>query len=50
VTAYRQSGVSIAALAISHAVNANIMRRWLNEYENSGRRQVIRFNPFGAPL
>jgi hypothetical protein len=50
VAAIRQSGVSIAAQASSHVVNANVLRCWLKEYENSGRRQLIRFDPFGAPL
>jgi hypothetical protein len=50
VAAYRQSGVSIVALTSSHAVNAYVLRRWLNEYENSGRRQLIRFDLFGVPL
>jgi hypothetical protein len=50
VAAYRQSGVSIVALTSSHAVNAYVLLRWLNEYENSGRCQLIRFDPFGVPL
>jgi transposase-like protein len=36
VAACQQPGVSIAALASSHAMNANVLHRWLKEHERSG--------------
>lgn len=33
VTACLQSGVSIAAVAMAHGVNANLLRRWVNDAE-----------------
>ncbi|MFZ3084323.1 transposase [Rhodoferax ferrireducens] len=39
VAACQQAGVSIAALAGSHAINANVLHRWLKEHARSGRHQ-----------
>jgi transposase len=33
VTACMQPGVSIAAVAMAHGVNANLLRRWVNDAE-----------------
>lgn len=49
VAACQQPGVSIAALASSHAMNANVLHRWLKEHEHSGCHQLIRADPSGAP-
>jgi transposase len=37
VAASRQPGVSIAAVAMSRGVNANLLRRWVAEAERDGR-------------
>ncbi len=29
-----QPGVSVSALALTHGLNANLLRRWINEYQN----------------
>ena len=34
--ACRQTGVSIAAVALSNGLNANLVRRWLTERDGSG--------------
>lgn len=46
----QQPGVSIAALANSHAMNANVLHRWLKEHQRSGRHQLISPRPSGAPV
>lgn len=33
VTACMQPGVSIAAVAMTHGINANLLRRWVNDAE-----------------
>lgn len=40
VAACQQPGASIAALAISHGMNANVLHRWLKEHAHSGCHQV----------
>lgn len=50
VAACQQPGVSIAALASSHAMNANVLHRWLKEHERSGCHQLIRAGSSGAAL
>ncbi len=50
VAACQQPGVSIAALASSHAMNANVLHRWLKEHEHSGRHQLLGSDPTGATL
>ncbi|KXS30465.1 MAG: Uncharacterized protein AWT59_3409, partial [Candidatus Gallionella acididurans] len=27
-------GVSVSAIALAHGVNANLLRRWINQYQN----------------
>ena len=50
VAACQQPGVSIAALASSHAMNANVLHRWLKEHEHSGRHQLLGSDPTGSTL
>lgn len=50
VAACQQPGVSIAALASSHAMNANVLHRWIKEHEHSGRHQLLGSDPTGATL
>jgi transposase len=50
VAACQQPGVSIAALASSHAMNANVLHRWIKEHEHSGRYQLLGSDPTGATL
>ena len=40
VAACGQPGVSIAALAGQHGMNANVLHRWLKEHQRSGRHQL----------
>ena len=40
VAACLQPGVSIAALAGQHQMNANVLHRWLKEHEHSGRHAL----------
>ena len=39
VAACLQPGTSIAALASSHGMNANVLHRWLTEHAHTGRHQ-----------
>jgi transposase len=50
VAACQQPGVSIAALANSHAMNANVLHRWIKEHEHSGRHQLLGSDPTGSTL
>ena len=45
VAACGQPGVSIAALAGQHAMNANVLHRWLKEHRLSGRHQLAVHGP-----
>ncbi|MEO3714642.1 transposase [Roseateles flavus] len=36
VRALQQPGVSMAAVAMAHGINANLLRRWVHEFANSG--------------
>jgi len=45
VAACGQPGVSIAALAGQHAMNANVLHRWLKEHHRSGRHQLVAHSP-----
>ena len=36
LTACKQPGASIAALALQHGMNANVLHRWLKEHDRSG--------------
>lgn len=37
VKASQQPGVSLAALALHHGLNANLLRRWVREHEREGK-------------
>ena len=41
VAACLEPGTSIAALASSHGINANVLHRWLKEHALTGRHQPI---------
>ncbi len=45
VAACQQPGASIAALAGSHGMNANVLHRWLKEHALDGRHQLKRSEP-----
>ncbi|APW35982.1 hypothetical protein RD110_01125 [Rhodoferax koreense] len=45
VAACLQPGTSIAALASSHGMNANVLHRWLKEHERTGCHQPIAPTP-----
>lgn len=47
VTACRRPGVSVAAVALAHGLNANLVRRWLKE--NTERLPVPR-RPMSSPI
>jgi|JI6StandDraft_1071083.scaffolds.fasta_scaffold44246_2 transposase-like protein len=40
VAACQQPGASIAGLASSHGMNANVLHRWLKEHARDGRHQL----------
>ena len=40
VAACQQPGASIAALALAHGMNANVLHRWIKEHARSGRHQI----------
>ena len=40
VAACQVPGASIAALARQHGMNANVLHRWLKEYQREGRHQL----------
>ena len=48
VAACGQPSVSIAALAGQHAMNANVLHRWLKEHHRSGRHQLAAHSPATA--
>lgn len=41
VAACRGPGVSIAAMALEHRLNANLLRRWVTEAEGNGEAGLI---------
>jgi transposase-like protein len=41
VAAAQQPGASIAALALQHGMNANVLHRWLKEHEQDARHQLV---------
>ena len=45
VAACQQPGVSIAALAGQHGMNANVLHRWLKEHAQSARHQLNPASP-----
>ncbi|MDO8773455.1 MAG: transposase [Burkholderiaceae bacterium] len=48
VAACQQPGVSIAAVAGQHAMNANVLHRWLKEHRRSGCHQLVNHSPAAA--
>jgi transposase-like protein len=46
VEACRGAGVSLAAVALAHGLNANLLRRWVLEYKAGGRTPT----PASTPL
>lgn len=48
VAACQPPGASIAALALRHGMNANVLHRWLKEYARSGRHQMTVSDSSGA--
>ena len=42
VAACAQPGMSMAAVAMAHGINANLLRRWVHEVEMKPRREVVR--------
>jgi transposase-like protein len=48
VAACQQPGVSIAAVAGQHAMNANVLHRWLKEHRRSGCHQLVAHSPASA--
>ena len=48
VVACAQPGASIAAVAGQHAMNANVLHRWLKEHHRSGRHQLAAHSPAAA--
>ena len=40
VAACQQPGASVAALAVQHGMNANVLHRWLKEHQHNGRHQL----------
>ena len=49
VAACQQPGASIAALASSQGMNANVLHRWLKEHAHSGCHQLIKQSRSVAP-
>ena len=48
VAACQQPGVSIAALAGQHAMNANVLHRWLKEHRLGGCHHLVAHSPAGG--
>ena len=48
LAACRQAGVSIAAVALSNGLNANLVRRWLNDVDVSGAAGAIQRTQVGT--
>ncbi|MEO6959676.1 MAG: transposase [Burkholderiaceae bacterium] len=40
VAACRQPGISVAAVSLSHGLNANLLRRWVVEHERFGHHDL----------
>ena len=49
VAACQQPGASIAALASSHDMNANVLHRWLKEHARTGCHQPIASQQLSTP-
>lgn len=50
VATCQQPGASIAAIALQHGMNANVLHRWLKEHERDGRHQLVGPDPLGASV
>ena len=44
VAACSQPGMSMAAVAMAHGINANLLRRWVHEAEMKPRSEVVHAN------
>ena len=42
VAAYQQPGASVAAVALQHGMNTNVLHRWLKEHQRSGCHQLAK--------
>ena len=50
VAACQQPGVSVAALAGQHGMNANVLHRWRKEHAQSARHQINPASPLPARM
>jgi transposase-like protein len=50
VATAKQPGASIAALALQHGMNANVLHRWLKEHEQDMRHQLVGLSSSGESL
>jgi len=50
VVAAKQPGASIAALALQHGMNANVLHRWLKEHELEARHQLVDLSSSGESV
>ena len=50
VVACQQPDASIAAIALQHGMNANVLHRWLKEHELDGRHRLIGPDPVGVAV
>lgn len=41
----QQPGVSVAGIALSHGINANVVRRWIPAYRNAAPKNLPAFIP-----
>lgn len=49
VAACQQPGASIAALALQHGMNTNVLHRWLKEYGQGRHRLTTATDPLADP-
>jgi transposase-like protein len=50
VVACQQPGASIAAIALQHGMNANVLHRWLKEHARDGRHRLGGPDPLGVTV
>ena len=50
VAAAKQPGASIAALALQHGMNANVLHRWLKEHEQDARHRLVSLSSSGESV
>jgi len=41
----QQMGVSVAAVAMEHGINPNLLRRWITEHERLGQHEALSSTP-----